>query len=101
MFDLVIPAAVIDRLNRVTAAALKDQALIDKLLEFGLASTGAGTPESTGEFLRVASSSNPACRDMRGLRLVDRLRARAGHRREVVERSEAENVTSGVAKPLA
>jgi tripartite-type tricarboxylate transporter receptor subunit TctC len=47
------PAAIVQRVNREMDMILKDPAISNRLLEFGLATNGAGTPESTEEFLRV------------------------------------------------
>ena len=47
------PAVAIRTLNREMDAILKDPVIVNRLLDFGLATTGAGTPESTDEFLRV------------------------------------------------
>ena len=56
-FVMVAPAgtpdAIVQRLNRELDVILTDAAIGAKLLEFGLATAGAGTPQSTGEYLRV------------------------------------------------
>jgi tripartite-type tricarboxylate transporter receptor subunit TctC len=47
------PAEVVARLNREIAEFLKGPLIGQRLLTFGLATEGAGTPESTGEFIRA------------------------------------------------
>jgi len=47
-----VPAEIVTRLNREIGEYLKDAELRQRLLAFGLATEGAGTPESTGEFIR-------------------------------------------------
>ncbi len=55
-FALVAPAAtpapIVERLNREMAKALGDQELKKKFWEQGLFVEGAGTPETTGQFIR-------------------------------------------------
>jgi len=55
-FAVVAPAStppdIIVRLNREIAEYLKKPELQERLLGFGLATEGAGTPESTGTFIR-------------------------------------------------
>ena len=46
------PASVVARLNREIAEYLKGPDIQQRLLGFGLATEGAGTPDSTGEFIR-------------------------------------------------
>ena len=46
------PPDVVSRLNRVIAEFLNGSDIKRKLLGFGLATEGAGTPESTGQFIR-------------------------------------------------
>jgi tripartite-type tricarboxylate transporter receptor subunit TctC len=45
------PAAAVARLNREIAAYLDAADVHRRLLTFGLATEGAGTPESTGQFI--------------------------------------------------
>ena len=40
------------RVNRETEEFLKGEAIRARLLTFGLATEGAGTPESTGQYIR-------------------------------------------------
>jgi tripartite-type tricarboxylate transporter receptor subunit TctC len=47
------PAPIVDRLNREIDTFLRSPDLPPKLLTLGLATSGAGTPRSTGEFLRA------------------------------------------------
>ena len=47
-----VPAEIVSRLNCEIGEYLKDAELRQRLLGFGLATEGAGTPESTGEFIR-------------------------------------------------
>jgi tripartite-type tricarboxylate transporter receptor subunit TctC len=47
------PAPIIDRLNREIDTYLKSPELPARLKSLGLATSGAGTPQSTGEFLRA------------------------------------------------
>jgi len=55
-FAIVAPAGtradIVNRLNRAIDGYLADPEVQQKLLPFGLATEGAGTPESTGEFFR-------------------------------------------------
>lgn len=55
-FAVVAPAGTprdaVSRLNRLIAEFLNGGDIQQKLLGFGLATDGAGTPESTGEFIR-------------------------------------------------
>ena len=46
------PPDVVSRLNRLIAEFLTGSDIEKKLLGFGLATEGAGTPESTGQFIR-------------------------------------------------
>jgi tripartite-type tricarboxylate transporter receptor subunit TctC len=56
-FAVVAPAGtppdVVSRLNRVIAEFLNGGDIKTRLLGFGLATEGAGTPERTGEFIRA------------------------------------------------
>ena len=45
------PADIVQRMNREVAEFLKGDAIRERLAGFGLASSGAGTPQSTGEFI--------------------------------------------------
>ncbi len=47
------PAAVVARLNREIGEYLKGPEIQKRLLSFGLATEGAGTPESTGQFINL------------------------------------------------
>jgi tripartite-type tricarboxylate transporter receptor subunit TctC len=47
-----IPADIVQRVNRDVGEFLKGAEIRDRLLKFGLATEGAGTPESTGEYIR-------------------------------------------------
>ena len=47
------PAAVVARLNREIGEYLKGPEIQKRLLSFGLATEGAGTPESTGQFIKL------------------------------------------------
>ncbi len=55
-FAVVAPAGtppeIVQRLNREMGAYLKGPEIQQRLLAFGLATEGAGTPESTGQFIR-------------------------------------------------
>jgi tripartite-type tricarboxylate transporter receptor subunit TctC len=46
------PTQIVERLNREIAAYLKGGEIQQRLLTFGLATEGAGTPESTAEHVR-------------------------------------------------
>jgi tripartite-type tricarboxylate transporter receptor subunit TctC len=46
------PAEVVTRLNREIGKYLKGPEIQERLLSFGLATEGAGTPESTAQFIR-------------------------------------------------
>jgi tripartite-type tricarboxylate transporter receptor subunit TctC len=46
------PADIVTRLNREIGEYLKGPEIKQRLLSFGLATEGAGTPESTGQFIR-------------------------------------------------
>jgi tripartite-type tricarboxylate transporter receptor subunit TctC len=46
------PAAIVTRVNRAIGEYLKGPDIQQRLLSFGLATEGAGTPESTGQFFR-------------------------------------------------
>jgi tripartite-type tricarboxylate transporter receptor subunit TctC len=46
------PADIVARLNREIGEYLKGPEIQQRLLSFGLATEGAGTPESTGQFIR-------------------------------------------------
>ena len=45
------PSAIVDRLNTVIGEFLKEPDIAPRLRQFGLATSGAGTPRSTGEFI--------------------------------------------------
>jgi tripartite-type tricarboxylate transporter receptor subunit TctC len=47
------PREVILALNRAAGAALKDKELADRLLQSGVGNSEGGTPESTGEYIRM------------------------------------------------
>lgn len=47
------PAPIIERLNRELAVILKEPEIVQRLLSIGLATTGAGTPQQAGEFMRA------------------------------------------------
>lgn len=47
------PANAIQRLNHEIDAFLKEPETHERLLQFGLGTSGAGTPQSTGEFIRT------------------------------------------------
>jgi len=47
------PAAVVARVNREVDAVLKGPGIQDRLYTFGVATEGAGTPESTAAFIRA------------------------------------------------
>ena len=53
---MVVPAGtpreVVLALNRAVDAALKDKELSDRMIQLGVGTSGAGTPESTAEFIR-------------------------------------------------
>ena len=46
------PADIVARLNREIGEYLKGPEIQQRLLSFGLATEGAGTPESTGQFIK-------------------------------------------------
>jgi len=46
------PVEVVARLNREIGQYLKGPEIQERLLSFGLATEGAGTPESTAQFIR-------------------------------------------------
>ena len=46
------PADIVARLNREIAEYLKGPEIQQRLISFGLATEGAGTPESTAQFIR-------------------------------------------------
>jgi tripartite-type tricarboxylate transporter receptor subunit TctC len=46
------PAEIVQRVNRETEEFLKGEAIRARLLTFGLATEGAGTPESTAQYIR-------------------------------------------------
>jgi tripartite-type tricarboxylate transporter receptor subunit TctC len=46
------PADIVARLNRAIAEYLKGPEIQQRLISFGLATEGAGTPESTAQFIR-------------------------------------------------
>jgi tripartite-type tricarboxylate transporter receptor subunit TctC len=46
------PADIVARFNRETDGFLKGEEIRKRLLAFGLATEGAGTPDSTGQFIR-------------------------------------------------
>jgi tripartite-type tricarboxylate transporter receptor subunit TctC len=45
------PVAVIDRMNRAIAEFLKGSDIQERFQKLGLATSGAGTPQSTREFI--------------------------------------------------
>ena len=45
------PAPIVERLNKVISEFLKEPDITPRLRQFGLASSGAGSPHSTGEFI--------------------------------------------------
>lgn len=45
------PSAIVDRLNEAIGEFLKGPEIAPRLLTLGLATSGAGTPQSTGEFI--------------------------------------------------
>ena len=47
------PAAIVQRLNREIDVVLKDAEVLQRINQFGLGTSGAGTPQSTGEFIRA------------------------------------------------
>lgn len=47
------PAPVVQRLNREIDLVLKDAEVLQRINQFGLGTSGAGTPQSTGEFIRT------------------------------------------------
>jgi tripartite-type tricarboxylate transporter receptor subunit TctC len=47
------PAPIIDRINREIDTYLKSPDLTARLVTLGMATSGAGTPQSTGAFLRA------------------------------------------------
>jgi tripartite-type tricarboxylate transporter receptor subunit TctC len=47
------PRASIERVNREIGEFLKGEEIRQRLISFGLATDGAGTPESTGQFIRL------------------------------------------------
>jgi tripartite-type tricarboxylate transporter receptor subunit TctC len=51
------PADVVTRLNREIGEYLKGPDIQKRLLSFGLATEGAGTPESTGQFIKRQQES--------------------------------------------
>jgi tripartite-type tricarboxylate transporter receptor subunit TctC len=46
-----LPADIVAKMNREVGEFLKGDAIKERLAGFGLASSGAGTPQSTGEFI--------------------------------------------------
>ncbi|AMN44952.1 Bug family tripartite tricarboxylate transporter substrate binding protein [Rhodoplanes sp. Z2-YC6860] len=46
-----LPADIVQRMNREVGEFLKGDAIKQRLAGFGLATSGAGTPQSTGEFI--------------------------------------------------
>ncbi len=50
------PELIIRKLNAEIAQILKDEEIIQKLTFFGLATSGAGTPETTGDFIRAEAA---------------------------------------------
>jgi tripartite-type tricarboxylate transporter receptor subunit TctC len=56
-FALMVPTGttpqIIERLNREVDRALSDPTISQRLLSIGLATSGAGTPQSTTEFIRL------------------------------------------------
>jgi tripartite-type tricarboxylate transporter receptor subunit TctC len=55
-FGVVAPAAtpaeIVARVNREIGEFLKSSEIQQRLISFGLATSGAGTPESTGQLIR-------------------------------------------------
>jgi tripartite-type tricarboxylate transporter receptor subunit TctC len=47
------PRDVILALNRAVDGALKDKEVYDRMLQLGIGNAGAGTPESTGDYIRM------------------------------------------------
>jgi len=45
------PADIVQRMNREMGVVLDRKDIQDRIIAFGLATTGAGTPESTAEFI--------------------------------------------------
>lgn len=54
---IVVPAGtpreVVLALNRAVTAALKDKEVADRMIQLGVGNSEGGTPESTGEFIRM------------------------------------------------
>jgi tripartite-type tricarboxylate transporter receptor subunit TctC len=51
------PSAMVTRMNHEIGEFLKGRDIQQRLLTFGLATEGAGTPESTGDFIRKEQES--------------------------------------------
>jgi tripartite-type tricarboxylate transporter receptor subunit TctC len=47
------PAPIVQRLNREIDGVLKDAEILQRIHQFGLGTSGAGTPQSTGDFIRA------------------------------------------------
>ncbi|MSQ52472.1 MAG: tripartite tricarboxylate transporter substrate binding protein [Betaproteobacteria bacterium] len=47
------PAPIVQRFNREIDAVLKDAEVLQRINQFGLGTSGAGTPQSTGDFIRT------------------------------------------------
>ena len=47
------PAPIVQRLNREIDAVLKDAEVLQRINQFGLGTSGAGSPQSTGDFIRT------------------------------------------------
>jgi len=47
------PAPIVQRFNREIDAVLKDAEVLQRINQFGLGTSGAGTPQSTGDFIRA------------------------------------------------
>ena len=46
------PAPIVQRFNREIDVVLKDAEVLQRINQFGLGTSGAGTPQSTGDFIR-------------------------------------------------
>jgi tripartite-type tricarboxylate transporter receptor subunit TctC len=47
------PAPIVQRLNHEVDTVLKDAEILQRINQFGLGTSGAGTPQSTGDFIRA------------------------------------------------
>ena len=47
------PAPIVQRLNHEIDVVLKDAEVLQRINQFGLGTSGAGTPQSTGDFIRA------------------------------------------------